>query len=161
MNGLLLLAGFFFPPLVDLQGDPLPPTVVARLGSVRFRHPNGVEAIAYSPDSKTLISGGRDGMVRIWEVASGKEIRCLKGHAKYVNSVAISPDGRLVEYAELPEDVHPFFVGTQSHPEFRSRPTRPHPLFSAFIGAALRRASASGAAIGGVSLADDAMSVPR
>jgi len=73
----------------------------------------------------------------------------------------LSPDGRLVEYAELPEDVHPFFVGTQSHPEFRSRPTRPHPLFSAFIGAALRRASASGAAIGGVSLADDAMSVPR
>jgi CTP synthase len=73
----------------------------------------------------------------------------------------LSPDGRLVEYAELPADVHPFFVGTQAHPEFRSRPTRPHPLFSAFIGAALRRASESGSAIGGVSLADDAMSVPR
>ena len=66
----------------------------------------------------------------------------------------LSPDGRLVEYAELPESVHPFFVGTQAHPEFRSRPTRAHPLFAAFVAAALRRASDSGAAIGGV-LADD------
>ncbi len=48
-----------------------------------------------------------------------------------------SPDGRLVEYAELRPDVHPFFVGTQAHPEFKSRPTRPHPLFRAFVGAAV------------------------
>lgn len=48
-----------------------------------------------------------------------------------------SPDGRLVEFVELPVQVHPFFVGTQAHPEFRSRPTRPHPLFAAFVGAAL------------------------
>ncbi|HWL35239.1 MAG TPA: CTP synthase [Frankiaceae bacterium] len=47
-----------------------------------------------------------------------------------------SPDGRLVEYAELPRDVHPFFVGTQAHPEFRSRPTRAHPLFAGLVGAA-------------------------
>jgi CTP synthase len=49
-----------------------------------------------------------------------------------------SPDGRLVEFVELPEDAHPFFVGTQAHPELKSRPTRPHPLFSAFVSAALR-----------------------
>jgi CTP synthase len=49
----------------------------------------------------------------------------------------LSPDGRLVEYAELDADVHPFFVGTQAHPEFRSRPTRPHPLFKGLIEAAL------------------------
>jgi len=48
-----------------------------------------------------------------------------------------SPDSRLVEFIELPADVHPFFVGTQAHPELKSRPTRPHPLFSAFVGAAL------------------------
>jgi CTP synthase len=48
-----------------------------------------------------------------------------------------SPDGRLVEYVELPRDVHPFFVGTQAHPEFSSRPTRPQPLFRAFVAAAL------------------------
>ncbi|HWE91044.1 MAG TPA: CTP synthase, partial [Pseudonocardiaceae bacterium] len=48
-----------------------------------------------------------------------------------------SPDGRLVEFVELPADRHPFFVGTQAHPELKSRPTRPHPLFSAFVSAAV------------------------
>ena len=48
-----------------------------------------------------------------------------------------SPDGRLVEYVELPRESHPFFVGTQAHPELKSRPTRPSPLFRAFIRAAL------------------------
>ncbi|GAB4083235.1 CTP synthase [Modestobacter muralis] len=48
-----------------------------------------------------------------------------------------SPDGTLVEFAELPADVHPFFVGTQAHPELKSRPTRPHPLFAAFVCAAI------------------------
>jgi len=63
-----------------------------------------------------------------------------------------SPDGRLVEFAELPREEHPFFVGTQAHPEFRSRPTRAHPLFAAFIAAALQRAEDSGAAIGALAL---------
>ena len=49
-----------------------------------------------------------------------------------------SPDGRLVEFVELAADTHPFFVGTQAHPEMKSRPTRPHPLFRAFVAAALR-----------------------
>jgi CTP synthase len=52
----------------------------------------------------------------------------------------LSPDGRLVEFIELPRDMHPFFVATQAHPEFLSRPTRPHPLFSGLIAAALVRA---------------------
>jgi CTP synthase len=51
-----------------------------------------------------------------------------------------SPDGALVEIAELPREVHPFFVGTQAHPEFRSRPTRAHPLFRAFVDAAVQYA---------------------
>ena len=51
----------------------------------------------------------------------------------------ISPDGRLVEFVELPESVHPYYVGTQAHPEFRSRPTRAHPLFSGLVAAALAR----------------------
>ena len=51
----------------------------------------------------------------------------------------ISPDGSLVEFVELPKDVHPYYVGTQAHPEFRSRPTRPHPLFSGLIKAAINR----------------------
>ena len=48
-----------------------------------------------------------------------------------------SPDGSLVEFVELPAATHPFFVGTQAHPELKSRPTRPHPLFAAFVRAAL------------------------
>jgi len=50
----------------------------------------------------------------------------------------ISPDGRLVEFIELPG--HPFWVGTQAHPEFKSRPDQPHPLFRELVGAALVRA---------------------
>jgi len=50
-----------------------------------------------------------------------------------------SPDGRLVEFIEL--EGHPFWVGTQAHPEFKSRPDRPAPLFRAFMGAALERAA--------------------
>ncbi len=48
-----------------------------------------------------------------------------------------SPDGKLVEFVEYPREIHPFLVGTQAHPELKSRPTRPHPLFAAFIGAAM------------------------
>ncbi|MGK2882367.1 MAG: CTP synthase [Mycobacterium sp.] len=48
-----------------------------------------------------------------------------------------SPDGHLVEFVEYPREVHPYLVGTQAHPELKSRPTRPHPLFASFIGAAI------------------------
>lgn len=48
------------------------------------------------------------------------------------------PNGRLVEIVELPQDEHPWFLGAQFHPEFKSRPTNPHPLFRDFIAAALR-----------------------
>ena len=51
-----------------------------------------------------------------------------------------SPDDRLVEFIELPREVHPYFVATQAHPEFKSRPDRPHPLFSGFMLAAKDRA---------------------
>ncbi|MGH3509295.1 MAG: CTP synthase, partial [Nocardioidaceae bacterium] len=50
-----------------------------------------------------------------------------------------SPDDNLVEFVELPRDVHPYFVATQAHPELRSRPTRPHPLFAGLVLAALER----------------------
>ncbi|WP_069112935.1 CTP synthase [Jiangella alba] len=50
-----------------------------------------------------------------------------------------SPDGTLVEFVELPRDVHPFFVATQAHPELKSRPTRPHPLFTGLVAAAVSR----------------------
>jgi len=50
-----------------------------------------------------------------------------------------SPDRALVEFVELPREVHPFYVGTQAHPEFRSRPTRAHPLFAGLVEAAVAR----------------------
>jgi len=53
-----------------------------------------------------------------------------------------SPDGALVEFVELPAKVHPFYVGTQAHPEFRSRPTNAHPLFKGLIAAGVSRRNA-------------------
>jgi len=51
----------------------------------------------------------------------------------------LSPDRELVEFVELPADVHPYYVSTQAHPEFLSRPQRAHPLFAGLVGAALDR----------------------
>jgi CTP synthase len=51
----------------------------------------------------------------------------------------VSPDGQLVEFVEL--EGHPYMVGTQAHPEFKSRPNRPHPLFVGLVDAAIKRAA--------------------
>ena len=51
----------------------------------------------------------------------------------------VSPDGHLCEIAELPQSAHPFFLGTQFHPEFKARPLSPHPLFTAFIKASQKK----------------------
>jgi CTP synthase len=51
----------------------------------------------------------------------------------------LSPDGNLVEFVELPKSAHPYYVGTQAHPEFLSRPTAAHPLFSGLIAAAIKQ----------------------
>ncbi len=64
--------------------------------------------------------------------------RVLSDHGLVLSG--LSPDGRLVEIIELPD--HPFFVAGQFHPELRSRPTRPHPLFREFVGAARARRAA-------------------
>ncbi|MDJ0334854.1 CTP synthase [Salinibacterium sp. G-O1] len=60
-----------------------------------------------------------------------------------LNFSGISPDRTLVEFVELPRDVHPFYVATQAHPELRSRPNHAHPLFRGLITAALERQQAS------------------
>ena len=56
---------------------------------------------------------------------------------KGLRLAGLSPDGRLVEIVEIPE--HPWFVGVQFHPEFKSRPNKAHPLFREFIAAAVKR----------------------
>ncbi|MCR2792351.1 CTP synthase [Microbacterium sp. zg.Y625] len=55
----------------------------------------------------------------------------------------VNPDLGLVEYVELPRDVHPYYIATQAHPELRSRPTEPHPLFRGLVAAAVERHRAS------------------
>jgi CTP synthase len=59
-----------------------------------------------------------------------------------------SPDERLVEAIELSQEDHPFYVASQYHPEFKSRPERPAPLFDAFVGAALERSTEAPAETG-------------
>jgi CTP synthase len=54
-----------------------------------------------------------------------------------LNFSGTSPDGHLVEFIELDRTLHPYFVGTQAHPELKSRPTRSHPLFDGLVAAAL------------------------
>jgi CTP synthase len=68
--------------------------------------------------------------------------RVLQEHGMVFSG--LSPDGRLVEMIELAD--HPFFVAGQFHPELKSRPTRPHPLFRDFVGAARARRHAAAAA---------------
>ena len=85
---------------------------------------------------------------RSYELFGKKEIHERHRHRYEVNNdyrtfltehgmmlSGMSPDNRIVEMIELPD--HPWFVGTQAHPELKSRPNRPHPLFKGFIGAAL------------------------
>ncbi len=63
-----------------------------------------------------------------------REILAEKG----LKFTGLSPDGKLVEIVELPKSIHPWFMGVQFHPEFKSRPNRPHPLFNDFVKTALR-----------------------
>ena len=57
----------------------------------------------------------------------------------------LSPDRNLVEFIELPSEVHPFFVATQAHPEFKSRPITSHPLFRGLVAAAIVHSQRNGA----------------
>ena len=87
-----------------------------------------------------------------WHSVAGGEITERHRHRYEVNPLFIadleakglvfsgrSPDGHLMEIAELPKSKHPFFLGTQFHPEFLAHPLRPHPLFTAFIKACTRK----------------------
>jgi CTP synthase len=136
--------------------------------SAEFDPDTPYPVIATMADQKDVVAGERDmgGTMRLGlypaTLAEGSVVRELYGkdtvserhrHRYEVNNAyrdvlekaglvcsGLSPDGRLVEFVELPRDVHPFFVATQAHPEFLSRPTRPHPLFAGLVSAALERA---------------------
>lgn len=88
------LLGLVLPIRAESKDDTLPDGAFARLGEVRYRHVGRVFALAFAPDGKTLLAGAWDGSLRLWDVASGKEIRQYAGHKGWVRSVAFSPDGK-------------------------------------------------------------------
>ncbi|HET7357715.1 MAG TPA: CTP synthase [Nocardioidaceae bacterium] len=123
--------------------------------------------IATMAEQKAYVSGAGDlgGTMRLGlypaALKEGSVVRAVYGEAKVeerhrhryeVNNAyrerleaagmvfsGLSPDNSLVEHVELPREAHPYYVATQAHPELRSRPTRPHPLFVGLVGAALER----------------------
>jgi CTP synthase len=135
--------------------------------SAEFDPDTPYPVIATMADQQDVVAGERDmgGTMRLGAypavLAEGSLVRKLYGaevvserhrHRYEVNNAyrdaleeaglrcsGLSPDGRLVEFVELAREVHPYFVATQAHPEFLSRPTRPHPLFSGLIAAAIER----------------------
>ena len=141
-----------------------------KAGSSEF-DPDGPEpVIATMEEQKSFVDGAGDlgGTMRLGlypaTLAEGSVVREAYGEASvherhrhryevnndYRDQLAESglvfsgtnPDLGLVEFVELPREVHPYYVATQAHPELRSRPTRPHPLFSGLIGAAIERQKA-------------------
>jgi RNA polymerase sigma factor (sigma-70 family) len=84
-------------PRSDFHGDPLPPGALRRLGTVRFRHGGGVYSIAFSPDGRTLVSTGGDGRARLWDAATGMQIRELLHRPQRELTFAVfSPDGKTI-----------------------------------------------------------------
>ncbi len=81
------------------RGDDLPRGARARYGSTRFLHADGVECVAWTPDGKWIVSGSEDKSVRVWDAATGRELRRFEGHTWHVADVAVSPDGKLVASA--------------------------------------------------------------
>jgi CTP synthase len=148
--------------------------------STEFDPATPYPVIATMADQEDVVAGERDmgGTMRLGlypaRLAEGSMVREMYGedvvherhrHRYEVNNAyrdaleqaglrcsGLSPDGRLVEFVELPPTMHPFFVATQAHPELLSRPTRPHPLFSGLIEAAVQH-SRRGHVGGGVTAA--------
>jgi CTP synthase len=139
----------------------------AGANSTEFDPATAHPVIATMADQREVVSGERDlgGTMRLGlypaKLAEGSLVRELYGepyvserhrHRYEVNNdyrteleraglkfSGTSPDGRLVEFVELSREEHPYFLATQAHPEFRSRPTRAHPLFAGLIEAGLAR----------------------
>jgi RNA polymerase sigma factor (sigma-70 family) len=82
------------PARTDRYGDPLPPWALARMGTIRFRHGGAVSGLAFSPDGRTIGSGSFDRTVRLWEAATGKELRRFQMFQGFAEEVAFAPDGK-------------------------------------------------------------------
>jgi WD40 repeat protein len=85
-------------PRLDAAGDPLPDGALMRVGTRRLHHIGSATNVVFAPDGRSLASIGRDGLARLWETATGKEVRRFEVPTGdllgYVNALAISPDGK-------------------------------------------------------------------
>jgi hypothetical protein len=80
--------------LAQPREEALPPGALARLGEVRYRNVGRVFSLAFSPDGKILAAGAWDGSIRLWDVATRRELRQCVGHSGWVRSVVFFPDGK-------------------------------------------------------------------
>jgi WD40 repeat protein len=108
----------------DFYGDPLPPGARVRLGSVQFRHPSA--NVVFSADGKTLVSGGLDGAVCFWDVATGKrvqrrQLRTPQGSFGRMHVVLVAPGGKVVVAWDNDEEA--FLYDTATGKELRRIPT--------------------------------------
>src|SRR4051812_29914065 len=90
---LLSLVGAAASRAADGAGD-LPAGALARLGDPRFQHPGGAFSMAVLPDGKAVLTGGRDGTIRVWDGATGKELRSFGALRTAVSAMALSRDGK-------------------------------------------------------------------